>query len=350
VSIKKKVIVIDDSAFMRRALSDIINSFSGFEVVSVAMDGIDGLKKIDKFKPDVVTLDVSMPNMDGLHMLDELMNKNPIPVIVVSSYTKKGSIEALRALELGAVDFVEKPSGPISLDIDKVKDELFKKLNVAIKSNISNSGYHKIDRLLDDVTTMPISSELVVAIASSTGGPIALVDIFARFPENFPCPIIVVQHMPPMFTASLSDRLNKLSFIEVKEAQEGDILEKGKAYLAPGGYHMKIVYNSKIMKNVVKLYKSDRIEGVIPSANPMFDSVSDLYGSNVVAVILTGMGKDGVDGLKKISEKGGKIIAQDEKSCVVFGMPKSAIEANVVDYVMPLQDITEKVVELVLIG
>ncbi|ADH99271.1 protein-glutamate methylesterase/protein-glutamine glutaminase [Salisediminibacterium selenitireducens] len=354
-----KVLVVDDSAFMRKMLSDMLSSHPDITVVDKARNGRDGLEKIEQHKPDVVTLDVEMPVMTGIEALEEIMKTTRTPAIMVSSVTKEGAETTMRAMELGAFDFIAKPSGAISLDIDKVKDDLIEKVLHASKVSRkkltpapkrTDEKPKRIERIQrPDFSLEPgpsgkreVLGKTIVAIGTSTGGPKALQRVLTALPENFPFPIIIVQHMPKGFTRSLSERLNSLSAISVKEAEEGDILKKGVAYIAPGGYHLKVRRAGTSVG--IHLDQSPLVNGHRPSVDAMFFSLADLHPERVIAVVMTGMGSDGKQGLirlKQLSKT--KAIAESERTSVVFGMPKAAIDTHFVDSVKDLEDISSEI-------
>lgn len=321
-----RVLVVDDSAFMRKVIADIINSDPLLEVVGTAVDGIDALGKISKLKPDVITLDVNMPRMDGLTTLKHIMERNPLPVIMLSNATQEGAEITFKALEMGAIDYIPKPSGELSLDIHKVKNELITKIKTAATAKITvhKRKFHPIVRRPQKFGTK------VIAIGASTGGPPAIEEILSQLPENVP-PILIVQHMPPGFTKLFARRLNSFTKFAVKEAEEGDTIVPGQAFIAPGGYHMTVTKDGKI-----HLDEGPPIHGVKPAVDPMMETVADIYKSETIGVILTGMGRDGAIGMKKIKQYGGVTIAQDEGTSTVFGMPKAAIDEGCVDKILPL--------------
>ena len=322
-----KVLVVEDSIFMRNVISDIINSDPQLQVIGTARDGEEALSKLDVLEPDVITLDIEMPRMDGLSVLKQIMKRKPKPVIMLSALTREGAIYTLKALDYGAVDYITKPSGNISLDLHTIKDEIISKIKMAASAN------------LPKLKIKPISIEScelgdnVVAIGASTGGPQALTYVLTSLPQNIP-PILIVQHMPEGFTKSFAERLDKLCKFRVKEAEEGDYISKDLVLIAPGGFHMTVSKTGRI-----RLDRTPPIHGVRPAVDPMMTSVARFYKSRAVGVILTGMGRDGAYGMKKIKEYGGVTIAQDEETSVVFGMPKAAIEEGCVDVVLPLHKI-----------
>lgn len=343
---KIRVLVVDDSALMRKVISDMLNEDPDIEVIGTARDGYDAIKKIHELKPDVVTLDIEMPKLDGINTLGYIMSETPLPVIMLSSYTREGAEATLRALEYGAFDFVPKPSGPISLDIRRVKEELIAKIKVAYRADLSRLKFllPRRERKIEKVEKIPVAKvNAVVAIASSTGGPRALQEVIPKLPSDIKASILIVQHMPKGFTKSLAERLDSLSQIDVKEAKEDDVLREGLALIAPGDYHMVVKRGEDGV--VVKLNQDPPLWGVRPAADIMMLSVAEVFKNRVVGVVLTGMGRDGANGLKKIKEYGGITIAEDKSTCVVFGMPKVAIEEGAVKMVAPLNEIADKIME-----
>ena len=329
-----KVLVVDDSLFMRTAISSLLNSDPKISVIGTAGDGEEALRKISELNPDVVTLDVEMPRINGLTTLKEIMKKHPLPVVMLSALTKEGAKETFKALEYGAVDYVVKPSGTVSLDLKLVRDELIAKIKAAA---FAKPMRHKVKK--PGIVAKSFDSEgKVIAMGASTGGPQALTEILSRLPEDIP-PTLIVQHMPEGFTKAFAEHLDEKCQFKVKEAENGDRISKGLALVAPGGYHMLVTKNGRIL-----LDKGPLIHNVRPAVDPMMFSVAEAYGSKVVGVLLTGMGRDGAKGMKAIKEKGGTTIAQDEKTCVVFGMPKAAIGEGCVDIVLPLHKIPKEIV------
>ncbi len=336
-----KVLVVDDSAFMRKVISDLFADQPDFSVIGLARNGLDAVEKTRKLKPDLITMDVEMPVMDGLAALQIIMTEFPTPVIMVSSLTHQGAVTTLRALELGAIDFVAKAGGPIS-DIKNIKNQILEKSRSAVQANIKCLT----EKQNTDPKPVAIKSSLIldkiVAIGTSTGGPRALQEIITRLPYNLPAGVVIVQHMPAGFTHSLAERLNTISSLTVKEAQHDDIVKPGLVLIAPGDYHMVIKKENKDC--VVKLNQDPQINGHRPSVNPLMDSVAQVYGSKAVGVLLTGMGQDGAKGIQSIKKHGGYTIAEDKSTSVVFGMPRAAIELGVVDSVVPLYDMPAAIV------
>ncbi|WGM90639.1 MAG: chemotaxis response regulator protein-glutamate methylesterase [Candidatus Bathyarchaeum tardum] len=330
-----KVLVVDDSAFMRKVITKIVDSDPDLTVVGSAFDGLNALKKIKELDPDVITLDVNMPRMDGLTTLKEIMKTNPKPVVMVSATTKEGAETTFKALRLGAVDYIQKPSGQISLDIEKVRNELVEKIKTAAEANLVTHEHE---------TYSPIKikqeiAEKIITIGASTGGPPAVEEVLVHLPENSP-PILIVQHMPKGFTKLFAERLDKLCSFQVKEAEKGDKIEHGLTLIAPAGQHMTVSGNGRI-----KLDKGPNIHGVRPAVDPMMKTAARVFQDQVIGVILTGMGRDGSWGMKAIKEKGGKTIAQNKKTCTVYGMPKIAIEEGNVDKILPITKIPQQIIK-----
>lgn len=343
------VLVVDDSAFMRKLLSDLFAAEPDFKVIDTARNGKDALDKIKRHKPDLVTLDVEMPIMDGIKALEQIMKEIPTPVVMVSSLTRAGAEATMQALALGAVDFVAKTSGSIS-SITDIRAEILEKSRSAVKANVAQLIKPKSHLPLLPPFPVPqmgaaVNDEQIVAIGTSTGGPRALQEILVRLPGNLPCGVVIVQHMPPGFTKSLSERLNSLSSLTVKEAEHNDVVRPGMAFIAPGDYHMQLEREGN--KTVIKLNQTPPVGGHRPAVDPMMESVAKIYNSRAIGVILTGMGHDGSKGMQAIKSRRGQTIAEDHTTAVVFGMPKSAIELNLVDRIAPLPDIAEEIVRAV---
>lgn len=332
-----RVIVTDDSAFMRKILSEIISSDPELEVVATARDGQDLLDKLPKYKPDVITLDISMPVMDGITALKRIMQENPMPVIMISALSDEEN--SFNCLELGAVDFIPKTSGIISIDMNRKKDIIIEKIKAAVTARVDKTI---TEQKLDDTTNVALNPNYIVVIGASTGGPKAIESILQSLPSDFPVPIVVVQHIPEEFTLAFANRLNRICSIKVKEAANDEILEKGMAYIAPGDYHLEIEKTKSGPK--VKLNKQPKLLGVRPNINVTMKSLAQSYGDKVIGVILTGMGTDGTEGFAEIKRNNGRTIAQDELTCIVAGMPKSAIKNGVVDKIVPLQKIAAEII------
>ena len=321
-----RVLVVDDSALMRKLIPQILASDSSIQVVGTAMDGNFGLKKIEELKPQVITLDLEMPGMGGLEMLKEIMRGHRIPVIVVSSHSTQGASVTLKALSMGAFDFVSKPND-VSARMPEIANELIGKIKAAAQSRGIKISAPKapaaapLEKLALDPKNCP---NRVVAIGISTGGPQALQYLLPQLPKDFPGAIMIVQHMPEGFTEMFSRRLDEICAIRVKEAQSGDLLLAGRALVCPGSRHMKV--KRLPLGDVVVLSDEPRVNGHRPSVDVLFRSVAEEFGDKSVAVLMTGMGEDGAHGLGLVKGAGGMTIAQNEESCVVYGMPKAAIE------------------------
>lgn len=351
-----KVLVVDDSAFMRKVLTDIINSDPRLQVIGTARNGQDALEKIVSLNPDVVTMDIEMPEMDGMTTLETLMRRTPIPVIMLSSLTRSGAEQTIKALQIGAVDFIAKPSGQISLDIENIKHEINRKIVVAAGTRKKMQNLCTIPDFIS--TSSSISSEKkldydkqlnkLIVIGTSTGGPKALNQVLPKLPSSINAAVLVVQHMPAGFTKSLAERLNHLSKIKVKEAEDGEQILPGCAYIAPGDYHLKVSgqRTANTQKLLVKLSQEPPRGGHRPSVDEMFASVAEQFWGTIVGVIMTGMGHDGTVGLQYIKNKGAQTIAEHQSSCVVYGMPKSAIESGNVNKIVPLQEIADEVLKV----
>jgi two-component system chemotaxis response regulator CheB len=340
-----RVLVIDDSALMRKMITQMLQRDTSIEVVGTAMDGAFGLKKIEELRPDVVTLDLEMPQMDGLEMLRHITRRAPVPVIIVSSHSTEGARETFRALQSGAFDFVAKPQENVATTIDTIANELIAKIKAAGIARKPRPEVAPIDaerlRAVRKPVRPPASARTnpskIVAIGISTGGPNALLYLLSQLPADFPGSILIVQHMPEGFTQMFAHRLADSCAIEVKEAQSGDLLLAGRALICPGNRHMRV--RKMPLGDVVVLADDPRVNGHRPSADVLFRSVAAEYGAKTVALIMTGMGEDGAEGIKYVKDAGGLAVAQDEASSVVFGMPKVAIERGHVNRVVALDAI-----------
>lgn len=345
------VLVVDDSAFMRKLLTDLLESDPSIRVVATARNGSEALKKIQELRPDVVTLDVEMPVMDGLATLQRIMREHPLPVIIVSSLTQADAEITVRALQQGAVDFITKPSNILSLS--EVKEELIDKVKIAAGVDISKTSTPSYPMVASANTARPGNAsrnthekaKKLVLIGTSTGGPQALQAVLPRLPHNIPAAILIVQHMPAGFTRSLAERLDEISEIRVKEAEDGEKVAAGTAYIAPGDYHMIVEPLHKEL--LIRLTKEEPVNGHRPSVDVLMKSAAKVEGYDLIGVIMTGMGYDGREGVRALKEKGAKIIAQDASTSVVFGMPKAVIEANLADHVVPLPLIAHEIRRLV---
>lgn len=343
---KIKVLVIDDSALARDILVKGLSKDPEIEIVGTAMDVYAARDKIVFKKPDVLTLDVEMPKMDGVEFLKRLMPQYPLPVVMVSSMTSPGAKITLEALEYGAVDFVLKPSKKIGEGLNEMMRELTEKVKMASTVDVS-----KWKSLLEyDAPKRVVSSKIlegstdkIIAIGASTGGTVAITKIIERFPADIPGTVIV-QHMPPGFTRMFADKLNNSCKVEVKEAEDGDRVVRGRVLIAPGDYHMKVMRSGG--QYLVECHHGDKVNGHCPSVEVLFDSIADHVGSNAVGVMLTGMGRDGARAMLNMRKKGARTIAQDEKSSVVFGMPKEAFDCGGAEKLVNLDNIPEEIIKL----
>lgn len=333
-----KVLIVDDSALIRQMFREMLSAEPDIEVLGTASDPFDAREKIKKLNPDVLTLDIEMPKMDGLSFLEKIMALRPIPVIMCSSLTQKGASETLRALEIGAVDYISKPvSGQTRDTIGALQSELVSKVRMAVSANISCRHTPTSESLPVSFRTPRVKCRDIIAIGASTGGVEALRDMFLRLPANLP-PIVITQHMPEYFTQSFSERLDHLSQVRVMEASNHERLKNGHAYIARGGKaHLKIVKIGG--EYVCKMEEGEQVSGHRPSVDVLFHSVAESAGKRAVGVILTGMGRDGAMGMKAMRERGAYTIGQNQSSCVVYGMPRVAKEEGATEIELPLVDI-----------
>jgi two-component system chemotaxis response regulator CheB len=345
---KPRVLVVDDSAFMRRMASQIIDDSGEFVVVGTARNGYDALKQVHALDPDIVTLDVDMPELDGLSALGYIMSETPRPVVMLSAGTTHTGHEAtLRALELGAVDFVMKPSGSISLDLATITNRLLDALRAAVAANLS--GLRMLPRASagDGQATPlpPARATSAVVVAASTGGPRALAAIMPRLTPTLPAAVLVVQHMPAGFTRSLAQRLDSMSAMPVGEAEDGEPVEHGRAYVAPGGVHMTVAETGA--GPVIRLESLPPVWGVRPAADLLFRSAATVFGASTLAVVLTGMGRDAAEGTRLIRAAGGRALLQDRDTATIFGMPHAALLHAGADRVAPLGEIGSLIGEMI---
>ncbi|HKW77299.1 MAG TPA: chemotaxis response regulator protein-glutamate methylesterase, partial [Terriglobales bacterium] len=344
---KIRVLVVDDSAFMRKVLHGIISSDPALEVCGEAKDGREAVEQSDLLKPDVVSMDINMPRMDGLEATELIMSRSPRPILIVSSESRDGAEVTLKALQLGAIDFVAKPSGAVDLDMSSVREELCRKLKMAAKVRVVRTATRsKLPQPESEPATLEAVSAKngngvrgagrfpMVVVASSTGGPATLMKFAPLFPADFPGAVVLVQHMPGSFTTQFSSQLAEVSRMKVKEAEAGEIIVPGQIYVCPGTHHMKISATGRIV-----LDDGPRISGYRPCADLLFESAAAYSGANTIGVVLTGMGNDGSKGVKAIKAAGGFNIAQDESTAVIFGMPQEAIKTGAIDVVHPADDI-----------
>ncbi len=341
-----KVLVVDDSAFARSTITAKLVSDPEIEVVGHARDGIEAVEMVKGLKPSVVTMDVTMPRMDGLEALERIMLEIPTPVVMLSALTGEGAAATIRALELGAVDFFLKPSVANPTGINASTKELIDKVKVAARAKLSGprkaAGPGQSRPSVEKPAKRRATRiERVVVIGSSTGGPQALSQVMPDLPGDIPALILMVQHMPQGFTRSLAQRLDQLSQLDVREAREGELVGPGLALLAPGDYHMTVGVNGKIGLN-----RESPECGVRPSVNVTMEAAARVYGSSVLGVVLTGMGSDGTRGASLIKAAGGRVIVEDESTCTVYGMPASVVEAGKADAVIPRHELAREIVRM----
>lgn len=355
MSEKIKVLVVDDSSLVRKIITEILESDPLIEVVGTANNGKTAIIRNDVLNPDVITMDIEMPILDGLAALQQIIETNPKPVIMMSSLTQYGAEATFKALDYGAVDFIPKPSSVLSLSIKEISELLISKVKSVYNSKINiskgsaitedtdingkTSESYKVNRIFEKTS----KSSKIVGIGTSTGGPSALVSIFKEFPENFPSSVVVVQHMPEGFTEAFSERLNACSKLSVKEAEDAEKILPGYGYIAPGHSHVMVEKQKNDLK--IKVIKGDKVSGHRPSIDVLFSSLANNFREDVIGVIMTGMGRDGSEGIQRIKKKGGYTIAQDESSSVVYGMNRVAVENGDIDEVTPLYEISKKIVE-----
>ncbi len=337
-----RALIADDSAFMRKVISDMLSSDDEIEIVGTAQDGEEALRKVKELSPDVVTLDIEMPRMDGLTSLAYIMVEHPVPVVMLSAMNKREADVVIKSLKYGAVDFIPKPSGVISLDIEDIKGEILAKVKMAARTRVKRAKLLLPRPRFVQPSVRSRGRKEVAVIGASTGGPQALTYVLSHLPGSIPLRFLVVQHMPSTFTASLAEHLSWQCSLEVKEAEDGETIRPGLVLIAPGDYHM-IVKGSDEEK--VRLIQTPKVHGVRPSVDVTMKSAAEVYGRKVLGVILTGMGEDGTQGAKVIKERGGEIIAEDKSSCVVFGMPRAAIDSGYVDKVVALSHIPREIMQ-----
>jgi len=344
-----RVLVVDDSAFMRKAISSMLDKDPEIQVVGTAKNGSEGLDKIRQFDPDVVTMDIEMPQMDGLTALKHIMMEMPRPVLMISSLTNEGAEATLKAFEYGAVDFIAKRLSLVSLDIVRIEDELRAKVKAVARrwlrpiplwgkkslrcsqSSVYSLAKKNHGRVVRDI----------VAIGVSTGGPPVVQKILSELPADFPACILIAQHMPKTFTGPFAKRLNDSSKLKVKEASPGDVVRPGRVFVAPGGVHLRIKQRVTHIDVVISSEPSDALYK--PSANELMSSVAQAVGKRALGVILTGMGSDGREGIRELKARGGYVLAQSNETCVVYGMPKAVVEAGLADQVVDLDDMSQAI-------
>jgi two-component system chemotaxis response regulator CheB len=350
---KVRVLIVDDSAFMRKVLETILISDPQLQVIGHAKDGREAIALAESLKPDVMTMDINMPHMDGLQATAQIMTTNPRPIVIVSSESKDGAASTLKALELGAIEFIAKPNSAIDLDMQSIREDLLRKVKMAAKVRVvrtasrlaaalqstPQNGAAPISRPAPIVSrpSSPLSDQRfpVVVLAASTGGPATVMRLAPGFTKEFPAAVILVQHMPAAFTTQFSAQLAEFTEIRVKEAESGDTIQPGNLYICPGAQHLRVNPLGRIQLDSA----SGRIAGYLPNIDVTMESVAAYGGTLSIGVVLTGMGNDGAQGAKAIKKAGGHVIAQDEATSVIFGMPAEAIKLQVVDQVLGLDDI-----------
>lgn len=347
-------LVVDDSAFMRKSLSIMLESDPGIKVVATARDGEEGYNLAKSIRPDIITLDIEMPKMDGLSALKKIMADCPTSVIMVSSLTTEGADVTIKALEYGAVDFIPKELSFVNVNIIKIKEDLVSKIKEIVKQRSLRERLKRIQKL-NSVTSsvqqhtlrsLPRVGYKAVALGISTGGPFSLQKMLPQLSKTINCPIFIVQHMPPKFTKSLAERLNGLCELEVKEAEDNEKVRNGVIYIAPGGLHMTVLRDS-FGNTRINISPEPSTTLHKPSVDVMINSVIDVYGKHALGVIMTGMGKDGLEGITHLKSLGGYSIAQDENTCVVYGMPKAIVDQGLADVIAPLENISKIINEAV---
>jgi two-component system, chemotaxis family, protein-glutamate methylesterase/glutaminase len=348
---KFRVLIVDDSAFMRKVLEQIFNSDDQLQVVGHAKDGREAVAMAESLKPDVITMDINMPHMDGLQATAQIMTTNPKPIVIVSSESREGAAGSLKSLELGAIEFVGKPSSGIDLDMQSVKEELLRKVRMAAKVRVvrtasrlaltvqgANGGATpaKPSPPVRTAPVIPADQRFpVVVMGASTGGPATVMRLAPGFTRDFPAAVFLVQHMPASFTTQYAAQLAEFTSIRVKEAEANEAVQPGTLYICPGAQHLRVTPTGRIQLDAA----SGRINGYLPNIDVTMETVAAYAGTMSIGVVLTGMGADGANGAKAIKSAGGMVLAQDEATCVIFGMPAEAIKLNAVDQVLGIDDI-----------
>lgn len=337
-----KVVVADDSAFMRLVIARILNEDDEIEVIGMASNGAEAVELVKSLRPSVVTLDVEMPVMDGLTALELIMRECPTPAVMVSALTKEGAEVTMKALQLGAVDFITKPSGSISLDFHKVKNELVEKVKAAAKARLKILPILKPSRPLQVTSKETPKEWATVVIGASTGGPAAVRYLLSQLPSNLPASILLVQHMPVGFTKFFSDNLNQVSALPVHEARDGETILPQRIYLAPSGFHLLVEKSGHL-----KLDTSPPLHNVRPAADKTFESAANVFKRKCVGVVMTGMGSDGAVGLLTVKELGGRTMVQAPETCVIPSMPESALKLGAAQEIVPLEQLPQRITEVV---
>src|SRR6266700_4719766 len=348
---KVRVLIVDDSAFMRKVLETIFNSDTQLQVIGHAKDGREAVALAESLKPDVITMDINMPHMDGLQATAQIMTTNPHPIVIVSSESRDGAASTVKALELGAIEFIAKPSGAIDLDMQSIREDLLRKVKMAAKVRVVRTA----SRLAATLQSLPSAASSisrpapfvsqsshvadqrfpVVVLAASTGGPATVMRLAPGFTKEFPAAVILVQHMPAAFTTQYAAQLEEFTEISVKEAAANDVLQPGTLYICPGGQHLRVSPTARLQLDAT----TGRLNGYLPNIDVTMESVAAYGGALSIGVVLTGMGADGAQGANAIKRGGGHVFAQDEATSVIFGMPAEAIKLQVVDQVLGLDDV-----------
>ncbi len=334
---KIKVLIIEDSFLMRKIISETIMSDPELDVVGTAKDGGEGLEKVKSLSPDIVTLDINIPVIDGITVLERIMAERPTRVIMFSAYSRTGASSTIKALQLGAVDFIAKPFGEVSVGLDKLKDEIIAKIKTAMQIDLHKYVKAQGAQFPAAEAAPHAAIKKLVVIGASTGGPKAVLDVMQNITPDLPAVFLIVQHMPKGFTMSFAERIAWQSGVRAKEAEEGDILLPGRAYVAPAGSHMTVEKDRDQYR--IRLNQDPPVNFVRPAVDVTMLSVAETFGRNIIAVVLTGMGKDGLEGVRKIKNAGGRVIIQDEASSVVWGMPRAIFKAGLADEVLPVSKI-----------
>jgi two-component system chemotaxis response regulator CheB len=340
-----RVLVVDDSALMRKLIPQLIESDSELHVVATAMDGAFALKKIEEHRPDVITLDLEMPRMDGIETLRQIMRVHPVPVVVVSAHTRQGAATTFKALNMGAFDFIAKPRDVLAEGMQEIAADLIQKIKAAAGSPLRRRTLASAEGARAKpkcATASLVPAKKVIVIGISTGGPNSLEYMLGQLPAEFPAAIVVVQHMPAGFTEPFARRLNESCALEVKEAQSGDILAAGRVLICPGDRHIKV--RRMPLGDVVVLSSDGRVNGHRPSVDVLFHSTAEEFGANAVGVLMTGMGEDGAEGLGAMKASGAYTLAQDEASSIVFGMPRAAIDRGYAQRIVALEDMANTLI------
>ena len=339
-----RALVVDDSSFMRKSLTHILESDSSIEVVDTAVDGKDAMRKVRQHSPDVVLLDIEMPVMDGLAALAHIMAECPTPVLMLSALNRRDAAITIKSLEHGAVDFIPKSSGVISYDIEELSNTIIDKVKLAADVNVHKLAFHLPRESYQRPRTKAVTPKDIIVIGASTGGPKAVINVLSHLPRGISAAILVVQHMSPEFVPSFVDRLQWGCSLKISTARKGRAISSGQALVAPGGYHTQIVQNGDARK--ISLSRNVSPHTAMPSIDRAMESAAKAYGQSTLGVLLTGLGSDGARGLEAIKDAGGNTIAEDQSTCVVFGMPKAAIELGCVDEIVPLPQIAQTILRM----